>query len=60
VQFAEPYRIEPDPVAELYLREDVPVALMLGIPRRARQLVEESEAHPSSLSLLLAETAPTR
>src|SRR5437667_126306 len=48
VKLAEPYRIEPDSVAELYLREDVLIALMLGISRRTRQLVEEPETHESS------------
>ena len=45
MQFAEPHRVEPDPVAELDLRQDVVVALLLGKPGRARQLVEEPEAH---------------
>ncbi len=45
VKLAEPYRIEPDLVAEFYLRQNVLIALLLGISGRARQLVKEPEAH---------------
>ena len=45
MQLAEPHRVEAERVAELDLREDVLIALLLGISGRARQLVEKPEAH---------------
>ena len=45
MKLAEPYRIEPDGITELYLRNDVLIALLLGISGRTGQLVEEPEAH---------------
>jgi hypothetical protein len=50
VELAEPRGIEAEVVAELDLCEDVPVALMLGKSARAWQLIEEAEAHLSSLA----------
>ena len=39
------YRVEPDPVAKLDLRQDIVVPLLLGKAGRARQLIEKPEAH---------------
>src|SRR5215831_7454589 len=50
VELAEPRGIEAEIVAELDLCEDVLVALMLGKSARAWQLIEEAEAHLSSLA----------
>ena len=45
MKLAEPHRVEPDRIAELYLRHDVLIALLLGISGRTGQLIEEPEAH---------------
>ena len=45
VDFAEPDGVEAEFVGEIDLRQDVPVALLLGIPVGARQLIEKPKAH---------------
>ena len=54
VELAEPCRVKAELVAELDLGEDVLVALLLGKPARARQLVKEAETHLFSPSWFFA------
>src|SRR6266496_3089292 len=54
MEFAEPYGVEPDMIAEFDLPDDVLVTLALRIAGGAGQLVEEPEAHRSSRAGQLA------
>src|SRR5215469_92606 len=60
VKLSEPRGIEAKLVAELDLREDVAVALALGVAARTRQLVEEAEAHLFFLTAYLYDAPLTR